>query len=484
MKYINILAGAFGLMALAACTNNDEVTMEQPKGLQTITVAYGHGADTRLTEEWVDWDTGYKGSWDSNDQIALIKDGTKYIYQTQEGGDVATFTLVSGNAPTAEGNYMVVYPPKWDGSLDFFATQDLTNFWNPINETTNRFNLNLYKYALGNVTLEGDAFGETVTIKPVFSFLYLPEDLEIENMEYWELENSVVWDDEQSEIDEDSGEINGYGTFTSLSLKGTNLFNEIKNFKGVQGIISLNNLTVNKYNSTWSNAYDRLIPIPILPGQEPVTNLEILFGEVPCKIVNRSDGNPAEFSEGGHIYKLIEGNLKFDKIVAEVGMLIGSDGKYYAKASDMPAGVTAEAMVADVFDEGEHGNAIALMDVSNDLLTWEEAIEKVKGWANNHPINGSTDGWQLPNYFMWQNLLIGCGSTNEWNGVYEEMDFSYGNFRTNLTEAGGTDVKNGVYWGAVQSGTNLWGYDFANSKFSKFALSDNPKAYVRAVYGF
>ena len=51
MKYTSILAGALGLMALAACTNNDEVKMEQPEVAKavTINVTYGRGADTRLT---------------------------------------------------------------------------------------------------------------------------------------------------------------------------------------------------------------------------------------------------------------------------------------------------------------------------------------------------------------------------------------------------------------------------------------------------
>ena len=48
MKYTSILAGALGLMALAACTNNDEVKMDQPKEALTLKVAIGNGADTRL----------------------------------------------------------------------------------------------------------------------------------------------------------------------------------------------------------------------------------------------------------------------------------------------------------------------------------------------------------------------------------------------------------------------------------------------------
>ena len=46
MKYTSILAGALGLMALAACTNNDEVKMEQPEVAKAVTIngAFQDGA--------------------------------------------------------------------------------------------------------------------------------------------------------------------------------------------------------------------------------------------------------------------------------------------------------------------------------------------------------------------------------------------------------------------------------------------------------
>ena len=92
MKYLNILAGAFSLMALAACTNDDEVTtVEQSKEVRTITVAYNQGADTRyeitLDDAYGDppyytyeYSKGFKVKWTSGDQIALIKDGTTYTF--------------------------------------------------------------------------------------------------------------------------------------------------------------------------------------------------------------------------------------------------------------------------------------------------------------------------------------------------------------------------------------------------------------------
>jgi len=84
MKYTSILAGFFGLMALAACTNNDEVSMEQPKEVHTITVAYNKGANTRVqlsSSEDFYKTKGFKGTWESDDKIKLVAEsGTEYIY--------------------------------------------------------------------------------------------------------------------------------------------------------------------------------------------------------------------------------------------------------------------------------------------------------------------------------------------------------------------------------------------------------------------
>ena len=142
MKYSSILAGVFGLMALAACTNNDEVKMDHPKEALTLKVAIGNGADTRLAFLDFDAEEGIKTEWEKDkDMIGLVEAGedgadvgpgtTVYSFKAQESGNPATF--VSEGTEPADGIYLVGYPK--DFLINGFtcaeqsgAYEDLKNF--------------------------------------------------------------------------------------------------------------------------------------------------------------------------------------------------------------------------------------------------------------------------------------------------------------------------------------------------------------------
>ena len=76
-------------------------------------------------------------------------------------------------------------------------------------------------------------------------------------------------------------------------------------------MIELNNFSVRYFDDDnyWESYTSLIFAFPVLPGK-PVTNLRLLFDGVSCNVVN-SDGSPASFSEGGHVYIMQEGNLKF-----------------------------------------------------------------------------------------------------------------------------------------------------------------------------
>ncbi len=335
MKYTSILAGFFGLMALAACTNNDEVVVEQPKGLHTITVAYGHGADTRinLEEEWtkVEYERNklsYKGTWESTDKVGLIDEGgIRYTYkidEIKEGGTVATFVLEGTDVPT-NGTYKVVYPANWDGNLEGFDSQDIEySTFTEEEDYVIKFNAEKakqYLYALGDATCKDGVFTGQVTLTPIFNFIFIPSEFTIENMEYWGFEEYL-----------DEG---GFWKST-VNLIGDNLFSKIEDFEGKMGksynitiwdeetkepvrvqvpVIDLQNFTVRGHNEDekgwWYECYNELIfAFPVLPGK-PVTNLKLLFDGLSCYVMN-SDGTPATFTEGGYVYNMKEGNILFD----------------------------------------------------------------------------------------------------------------------------------------------------------------------------
>lgn len=310
MKYMNILAGAIGLMALAACNDNNEVAVEQPNGVRTITVAYNQGANTRYditvnTEleppyHAYQYAQGFKVEWTVGDQIDLIKDGVTYTYEAQESGDVATFTLVSDTAPTAEGDYKVAFPAGWGGNLGgslSFAIQDLEDF-----------DVTKYLHATGTATLSGGSFGETVNLTPLFSFLYIPESTRFIDMGYY------VDTDTADEYDEESSLWKG-----DVYLLGDNLYNKIDNFEGdtgdVEGIRLENFGVYNDWiDDVWKASVDYIIAVPVL--DQPVQYMYLQFTgiETSC-IIRHSDPWTDEYyltiDKGGLIYNLAEDGESF-----------------------------------------------------------------------------------------------------------------------------------------------------------------------------
>ena len=166
MKYTSILAGAFGLMALAACTNNDEVAMEQPKVAQTITVTYGNGADTRFTLSDFSETEGIKSSWDKNDEISFNAKGLEnpISFIADEGGQTATFRLVGGVELEDGKLYRACYPPVlltkgFDLSKQTGLKEDLID----VDAVA----------AYGSMEYNKNA-QNAVTLKPVCSFIRIP----------------------------------------------------------------------------------------------------------------------------------------------------------------------------------------------------------------------------------------------------------------------------------------------------------------------
>ena len=303
MKYTTILAGVFGLMALAACSNNDEVTVEQPEvaKVPTINVTYGKGADTRFEGEIQEIDQEIAGQmyslryivgkWTSEDKIALVdkENGKKAIYgikEIKEGGTKATFTYESGDEPTDGTTYMVVFPAEWEGELSDFATQNVLN--------RSEFDIQNYKHALGEVTCENGAFTNEVILTPIFNFLFVNEGIK-----------PLYMGNYFSKDDLEDGVLNRVVTLEGASNTITGY-----NIGGEKGSITLNNFTFSiNNNSEWVSDHSRIIAFPVLPGQK--VELVFDFGTVECYVVDNNDGYPVQFTEGGNFYYVRDLNLEF-----------------------------------------------------------------------------------------------------------------------------------------------------------------------------
>ena len=164
-------------------------------------------------------------------------------------------------------------------------------------------------------------------------------------------------------------------------------------------------------------------------------------------------------------------NLSLSEYV-EVGMVIGSDGKFYTnKAAAEAAGKEARAMVAFLGKvEGvcENGLAIALEDASTAEL-WADAKSKLDTWKGNHEVPGCT--WRMPSAYDWQRMLIGCGSESTYTeALTDGKSFDCGNLRTMLKEAAGDEADVKTYYNYWSDTTDIetgqaWGYHFSESRF-------------------
>ena len=124
-------------------------------------------------------------------------------------------------------------------------------------------------------------------------------------------------------------------------------------------------------------------------------------------------------------------------------------------------------------------------------MKWEDAKTACNSFKGSKP-SGVT--WMLPSAYQWERMLIGCGGTTTYTtSLYDGEKFSYGNFRTQLTNCG-TNVQ-GVYdvqdytygyWSSTEysGGTAIYAW------YYRFSISDfrwnykRERFYVRAAFAF
>ena len=125
-----------------------------------------------------------------------------------------------------------------------------------------------------------------------------------------------------------------------------------------------------------------------------------------------------------------------------IGSVVGTDGWVYAKASDVPAGQSAVAMIAYVNVDPEsgdmHGLAVALTDENNGD-TMNQSIANTAASSKNPVAYGT---WGLPNVQDWKDMFIGCGGK-------DNSDCSA--FNSKLATVGSALLSSYQYWTSVAS---------------------------------
>ena len=156
-----------------------------------------------------------------------------------------------------------------------------------------------------------------------------------------------------------------------------------------------------------------------------------------------------------------------------VGWVVGSDGKVYAKTTDVPSGHNAVAMVAYVYkkDNAVHGLAIALADESG-KMTQSAASTAASGHTS---IPGGT--WKLPSRDDWKNMFVGCGGAI--NGG--KVNYTYLNAKLAMV---GTALRISDYWSS-SGDYNYLLFGETEVDINQYdEYEENATHYVRACFEF
>lgn len=160
-------------------------------------------------------------------------------------------------------------------------------------------------------------------------------------------------------------------------------------------------------------------------------------------------------------YTPAEGHALSESVVGEI---IATDGKAYAAADkdDLPAGVTAAAMVA--YKNGTSGLAIALTG-AKDYMKWDEASQAV---AQKPGVAGHT--WRLPTMNEWKQMFSANGGS----------DSKYESLSAAINNAGGKDFESsgGYIWTSTEGSNGAYLIVLYNRSVMYI---DTPK---RGRYGF
>ena len=212
----------------------------------------------------------------------------------------------------------------------------------------------------------------------------------------------------------------------------------------------------------------------------------------------------------------------------EIGWRLGSDGVAYSSTGALPAGVTAEAIIAyvgNVPNYFSHFIAIALVDVvpSTTYYYWADALGKVGDFAAAHPITiGSTPyntsttgstyydqvqgnksvssatataaqtGWRLPSITDWRYIFEGFGGpkVSDQAGVNGGTEMSYGNgealYNAINTACGNTALSRSNYWTSSEYAGNsdyVWYYGFWDG-ITDIGKKAQNQYQVRAVFAY
>ena len=207
-------------------------------------------------------------------------------------------------------------------------------------------------------------------------------------------------------------------------------------YQYVENIV-VNSVGMNKTAKTDANG-NATFAVGVQNNTHFYASFTLSMGGILINLINEAK----DYLVAGHIYNITRTRSLTSATTADVGKLVGHDGRIYTSQAAVTAGgTTAVAMIAYV-EEGEsvHGLAIALND-EEVVKTWEEAKTACGSGSKGYPTIGA---WRLPTEEDWRNMFTGCGTEGHATGL-----------NTKLNAVGGTLLEKSLdYWTATEVDTD------------------------------
>lgn len=171
-----------------------------------------------------------------------------------------------------------------------------------------------------------------------------------------------------------------------------------------------------------------------------------------------------------------------------IGWVVGSNGKVYAKTTDVPSGHQAVAMVANVYKEVVkvvednkevdkvvvHRLAIALEDESG--KNFQSVASEDASKRPSITVGEKTITWRLPSRDDWEKMFVGCGASINGTKV------NYTCFNAKLATVG-TALRNKDYYWSSSVNYNCLYFDGTEADMNRFGDAETAH-YARACFDF
>ena len=262
MKSYRLYLAVASLMILAACSNEDELSLGQTPEtcVATITVNVNEAA-TRAT-----YDTGLNFSWSEGDALSVVyQDGgtlvnKKFTIDGEINGNSATFTC--SDFPTGTKTVGVYYPYDEDGIIDIH-NPDTYDYSNISNYTV--------LYATGVSVADGDL--GSISLSHATSYLKFPKGFQFFSDGTDFANTSAIYVNIDGEIDDDVSE-----NYIRLITYGVDNISYSISEEESGYTIDMVNATGIGLEENSALSYDIYLPFFVKPESEKISiNLHICF---------------------------------------------------------------------------------------------------------------------------------------------------------------------------------------------------------------